>query len=124
MSLARRTPHPSSRGTFSWREKAHRRPSLMISAVSVTAVEGFEVAHVRGERGPERVRIDGPPGLVLGVPVTMLFDQSVQKFEEVPGRAQIAQSVFERVIADRFVNELAQAGPVVVCGRVFGRVGV
>ena len=62
---------------LSRRHKAHRRPWRMISAVSVTAVEGFEVAHVRGEGGPERVRIDGPPGLVLGVPVTMLFDQSV-----------------------------------------------
>ena len=71
-----------------------------VSAVPVASVERLEIAHIRCERGAEGVVIDGPAGLVLGMAVAVLLDQAVEKLEQVPGRTQVAQGVFERVVAD------------------------
>src|SRR3954454_5560465 len=86
-----------------------------ILSMSIPAVEGFQVAHIRGQRGTERVVVDGPSGLILGVAMAVLLDQAMEKLEQVPGRAAVAQRVLDVVIIDRIVDEMAEARPVGLC---------
>lgn len=80
----------------------------------VTPVERLEIAHVRREGGAEGVVIDGPAGLVRGMALTVLLDQAVQKLEQVPGCAQVAQCIFQVVVADGLVHEVAQPRAIVL----------
>ena len=73
----------------------------------VASVERLEIAHVGCEGGAKGVLIDGPAGLVLGVTVAVLLDQAVQKLEQVPGCAQVAQCIFQVVVADGLVHKVA-----------------
>src|SRR5947209_15965665 len=72
-----------------------------ILSMSIPAVECFQVAHVRGECGAERVVVDRPAGLILSVAMAVLFDQAMEELKQVPGRAEIAQRVLEIIIIDR-----------------------
>ncbi len=60
------------------------------------------------------VRVHRPLRGVLGVTVAMLLHESVEKLEELTRGAQIAERVFERVVADRFIDELAEPRPFAV----------
>src|SRR5271157_1697161 len=80
----------------------------------VASVERLEIAHVGCEGGAEGVVIDGPAGLVRGMALTVLLDQAVQKLEQVPGCAQVAQRILQRVVADGLVHEVAQPRAIVL----------
>ena len=107
----------SLRGDRRSRADARRRLDLSTDSIltmPIAAVERLEVAHVGRVGRAEGVVVDRPARGVLGVAVAVLFDQPVQELEEVPGRAQVAQGVLEIVVADRVVDEPAEAGGVAV----------
>ena len=82
---------------------------IVILPVPIPAVERLEVANVGSIGRAKRVVIDRPARGILGVAVAVLLDEPVQELEKVAGRAQVAQSVLEVVVADRVVDESAQA---------------
>jgi hypothetical protein len=62
-------------------------------AMSVSAVERFELAHVVAISRAKGVVVDGPARGVIGVSVTVLLDETVEEFEKVPGCSQIPQCI-------------------------------
>ena len=82
--------------------------------MTITSVEGLEVAHVGREGRAERVVIDGPSGLVLGMAVAVFLDQPVEELEQMAGRSKVSECVLERVVRDRVVHEMAETRPVTV----------
>ncbi len=75
--------------------------------MSVTAVEGLEIANVGGVDRTERVVVDRPARGVLGMAVAVLLYEPVQELEKVARGAQVAQGVLEVVVADGVVDEPA-----------------
>src|SRR4051812_44048089 len=67
-----------------------------------------------GQGGAERVGIDRPLRVILGVAMTMLFHETVEELEELARRAQVAERVFQRVVTDRLFDELTQPRPLAV----------
>ena len=81
--------------------------------MAVAPVEGVEIADVRGVGRPEGVGVDRPSRGVLGVAMTMLFQQSVEELEELSRGPEIPQRVLERVVRDRLIDQLAESRPAV-----------
>ncbi len=75
----------------------------------ITPVERLEVANVGGISRAKRIVVDRPPRRVFGMAMAVLLDEPVQEFEKVARRAQVTQGVLEVVVADRVVDETAQA---------------
>ncbi len=91
---------------------------IPISPVSIPAIERLKIAHIRGIRGAERVGVDGPFGGIFGVAVTVFLNETMEKLEQLARRAEVTERVFEGVVADAGVDQLAEAGRIAIRIRV------
>ncbi len=94
---------------LSFRRVLHGVRALRGLAVPVAAVEGFELADVITVGRAKGIVVDRPARGVVGVTMTVLLDEPVQEFKQVPRRSQVPECVAQVVVTDCVIDELRGA---------------
>ena len=81
-----------------------------LSAGTLAAVKLLKIAQVEGQRRLQSFAGNLPTGIVVGVAMAVIDQQSVQEFEHVPRHSQPFQGGNQFRIGHRVVEEFAEVG--------------